>query len=144
MDSIKVSDFDLLFAVPIDIPVGKKGKKFILNMNKYRVAHWHILQEAKVNFNEMVAGLNLNDGEACFPFRNPVRFTYFYYPPTKRSYDRMNVLSVVDKFVCDALIKEKILVDDDYERVLTPKFLHCGVDAENPRVLVGVKEIING
>ena len=87
----------------------------------------------------MISSFNLNDGTEGFPFTKPVTFTYRYYPKTKRSYDRMNVLSIVDKFACDALIKAGILIDDDYRRVLTPKFLHCHVDKDNPRIEITVE-----
>lgn len=136
MDSNKI-DYDLFFAVPLFVMA--KKKKFILNLNNYRNAHWNLLADAKVAYNELIDNMNLNDGFE--PFNNPVKFTYYYYPASARSYDRMNVLSVHDKFACDALIKQKILTDDDYRRVLTPDFLHAGIDKINPRVEVAVKEI---
>jgi len=131
----------LFFAVPLEIKLSSK-KKFIMNLNNYRNAHWNELAKAKKLFNEMIEGFNLNDGTDGFPFENPVRFQYKYYPKTGRSYDRMNVLSVVDKFSCDALIKAGILIDDDYRRVLTPEFLHCKIDKENPRIEITVKECV--
>lgn len=137
MDSHEVN---LFFAVPLEIWVSKK-KKFILNQNNYRNAHWNVLHKAKTAYNQMIAGFNLMDGTEGFPFKNPVRFTYKYYPKTKASYDRMNVLSVHDKFACDALVEIGVLEDDDYRRVLTPFFLHAGVDKENPRMEILVEQI---
>lgn len=130
----------LFFAVPLEIELSKK-KKFILNFNNYRNAHWNALHKAKKKYNKMIEGFNLIDEDDGFPFENPVKFTYKYYPKTKRSYDRMNILSVHDKFACDALVEIGVLVDDDYRRVLTPDFLHCGVDKDNPRMEIIVKEI---
>ena len=140
MDSIKIkNDFDLFLVSPLLIKAGKK-KDFILNLNKYRSAHFRTLSDAKKNYNDYIAKLNLNTGDEGFPFKKPVRFHYFYYPKSNRSYDRMNVLSIVDKFLCDALIKEKILIDDNYKLVLTPAFYHAKVDRINPRMEVYIKE----
>lgn len=132
MDGHKIEDFELLFAVPLSIGIGKRNKQFILNQNNYRNAHFRTLSDAKKNWNDMIASMNLADGD-CYPFDFPVRFHYFYYPKSKRSYDRMNILSIIDKFTCDALIECGILKDDNYKLVLTPTFKHCRVDRENPR-----------
>lgn len=131
----------LFLAVPLEIEVSR-NKKFIMNMNKYRNAHWDLMSKAKANFNKMIEDFNLNDGTDGFPFQNPVKFTYKYYPKTGKSYDRMNVLSVVDKFTCDSLIKVGILIDDDYRRVLTPDFIHMRVDKQNPRMEIMINEVL--
>lgn len=138
MDSSKL-DYDLFFVVPLFIKVKKKN--FILNLNNYRNTHWNLLNDAKQSYNQMIDDMNLNDGTEGFPFKNPVKFSYYYYPKNKQSYDRMNILSIHDKFSCDALVDQKILIDDDYRKVLTPDFFHAGVDKKNPRMEIFVKEI---
>ena len=139
-DLIK-TDFDLFLVSPLSIGIGKKNKKFILNLNQYKKTHFRILDDAKKNYTDYILNLNLNTGDEGFPFKKPVQFRYDYYPETNRSYDRMNVLSIVDKFLCDALVTAKILTDDNYKLVLTPYFFHCRVDSKNPRCEVFIKEM---
>lgn len=134
-----MTSYDLKFSVPIAITVNQKGRKLILNMNTYRNAHFRILAKAKTEFNNQIFSLDLYD-RAIHPFKNPVQMHYDYYPASKRSYDRMNILSIVDKFTCDALIIAGVLQDDNYKLVLTPTFNPCAPDKDNPRCDVFIKE----
>jgi len=134
----KPENFDLVFAVPLSVKIGGKGKKLILNQNKFRNTHFRTMNDAKKNFHDIIANMNLADHR--MPFQNPVRLHYYYYPKSKGSYDRMNVASAIDKFLCDALIECGVLRDDNYKMVLWPQFYHCRVDRENPRCEVFIVE----
>lgn len=142
MDCFKVSkdDYDLCFSVPISVRVGEKNKMFVLNQNIYRNSHFRILSDAKSNFNDIIKKMNLRYIKEE-PFEKAVQFHYYYYPKSKRSYDRMNILAIIDKFTCDALIEVGVLRDDNYKLVLTPLFTPCPPDKNDPRCEVYIKEI---
>jgi hypothetical protein len=59
---------------------------------------------------------------------------YVLYAPDKKLRDLANVLSVVDKYACDALVEMKVLKDDSVDHLKTITFSYAGVDKENPRV----------
>lgn len=93
--------------IPDHVYIGKK--KFYLNMNIYRNAHYQVLNKAKIEFKKMMypalpIGLNLNK----------IKVHYTVYYSDKRRFDLMNVVSVVDKFLMDALVEYEIIHDDNY------------------------------
>lgn len=53
----------------------------------------------------------------------------------------MNVISVVDKFLMDALQKKGVIKDDHYKIVEWPSFEFGGVDRENPRIDVFIEHV---
>lgn len=131
---------ELSFSIPTEVQLSQK-KKFILNQNHYRNTHFRDLAKAKALFNVFVCDLDLLEEINNVPFSKPVRFHYEYWAPRNQVYDRMNVLSIADKFLCDALIGVGVLKDDDYKKVLTPTFENMGVDRANPRLEVTIREV---
>lgn len=131
---------ELSFSIPTEVHITEK-KKFILNQNHYRNTHFRDLAKAKALFTKFVCDLDLIAEIGGAPFSKPVRFHYEYWAPRKHTYDRMNVLSIADKFLCDALIVAGILEDDDYKKVLTPTFENMGVDRGNSRLEVTIREV---
>lgn len=73
------------------------------------------------------------------PVEQPVVIHYRFYEPNRRR-DVGNVLAGADKVIEDALVKCGILPDDGQKwvRNIVPWF---GVDGENPRIEVTLKEI---
>lgn len=74
--------------------------------------------------------------------KHPVTLDYFIYEGTyKRDWD--NVLSVVTKYVQDALVRTGVLQNDNQRWVkgFTQRF---GVDRERPRIELTITEIIEG
>ena len=53
----------------------------------------------------------------------------------------MNVVSVFDKFFEDSLTTAKIITDDNYKVVRKITAIPGGIDRENPRVEVRIREI---
>lgn len=123
------------FAVPLRIHVSK-NKHFQLNLNAYRNAHFRLLNSAKRNFTELVMGLDLPKETY-----EKVSLHYQIYPATKRKFDGMNVVSIVDKFVCDALVKRGVLPDDNIEHVVGVTWEVMEVDRENPRAVIAIQPI---
>ena len=114
--------------LPLEIYYSKK-KKFILNLNNYRNAHYRVLSTAKKLYSdELVPRLEEFDG-----FSEPVTLTYTYYARSNRRLDISNPCSIIDKFACDALVKAKILEDDSFNQVKQVVYIFGGVDKDNPR-----------
>ena len=106
-----------------------KNKKFILNLNNYRNAHYRILSSSKKIYTENLL-LELKD---LTKFTKPVTLTYIYYAKTKRRIDISNPCSVIDKFTCDALVKAGIIEDDSFKQVKEVVYKFGGFDKEKPR-----------
>ena len=70
-----------------------------------------------------------------------VEITYTLYPKTKRLCDISNILSIVDKFYCDALVELGRIPDDNYEHVVRVIYEFGEVDTTNPRAKITIKEI---
>ena len=72
----------------IDLPLEvyyTKNKKFILNLNNYRNAHYRILSNAKKIYAD-----NLVDRISYPTYKEPVVLTYTYYAKSKRRLDVSN------------------------------------------------------
>ena len=137
MKKIKPEKYDMFFCVPLEIPISKK-KNFILNQNNYRNAHFRVLSKAKENYKNHIFSLRLEKKQ----YQNSIRCHYIYYSKSNRTYDSMNLASIIDKFLMDALIEYGLLKDDNYKLVLFPTFIHGGIDNNYPRCEVYIEEII--
>ena len=129
----------LKFSIPLRVQTSK-NKSFILNLNNYRGTHYRVLTNAKSNFQDIVINMDLRQ-QLRGMYLNPIRVTYTYYPASNRKYDSMNVASIIDKFLMDALVKSDVIRDDNYKLVLWPNFIHGRVDRDNPRCDVSIEEI---
>jgi len=88
------------------------GRMFRLNLNVYRNAHYRVLHQAKLAFNDLLWS-TVNP----LPAMEKCRLEYVLHPGTKRKMDIANVGSVVDKFFCDLLVQAGKLPDDNHEHV---------------------------
>jgi len=115
----------------IDLPLEvyySKNKKFILNLNNYRNAHYRILSNAKKIYAD-----NLFDRISYPTYKEPVVLTYTYYAKSKRRLDVSNPCSIIDKFTCDALVKAGVLEDDSSKQIQKVIYKYGGIDKDNPR-----------
>ena len=115
----------------IDLPLEvyyTKNKKFILNLNNYRNAHYRILSNAKKIYAE-----NLVDRISHPKYEEPVVLTYTYYAKSRRRLDVSNPCSIIDKFTCDALVKAGVLEDDSSKQIKQVIYKYGGIDKDNPR-----------
>ena len=114
--------------LPLEVYYSKK-KKFILNLNNYRNAHYRVLSISKRLYSEnLVPRLKGFDR-----FTEPVSLTYTYYARSKRRLDISNPCSIIDKFACDALVKAEILEDDSFKQIKEVVYKFGGVEKDNPR-----------
>jgi hypothetical protein len=110
-------------------------KKFYLNLNVYRNAHFHVLDKAKKQFKDELFKKypELSEIKADY-----LELSYTVITWNKRKFDTMNVVAVTDKFFCDALIAGGVIPDDDYTR-----FKYGSIQAMMDTSLKSNKIIIN-
>ncbi len=105
-------------------------------MNTYRNLHHRVNNNAKkVYFEELreqLEGLSI---------QTPVEITYKVYKASKRRLDKMNVVSVVAKFLLDAITDYGCWEDDNDDYVKKETILPTELDRERPRVEIIIKEI---
>ena len=118
--------------LPLEVYYSKK-KKFILNLNNYRNAHYRILSNAKKIYAD-----NLIDRINYPKYKEPVVLTYTYYAKSKRRLDVSNTCSIIDKFTCDALVKAGVLEDDSSKQIKKVVYKYGGVDKDNPRCVLEI------
>jgi Holliday junction resolvase RusA-like endonuclease len=125
----------MIIELPLDVYYSK-NKKFILNLNNYRNAHYRVLANAKKIYSE-----NLVDRISYPMYEKPVRLVYTYYAKTKRRLDVSNPCSIIDKFTCDALVKAKVLEDDSFEQIKEVIYKFGGIDKDRPRCVLEIEEM---
>ena len=113
-----------------------QSKYFTLNQNQYRNAHYFTLNAAKENYTQTM--LPLLSG---IPELAQVDLKYTLYLKGKKRRDTNNILSVVDKFFADCLVKANVLVDDDYSRLRNTHFIFGGFTTEESYVLINIIEV---
>ena len=111
-------------------------KKFILNLNNYRNTHYQSLNQAKVVYKEFIATQVL-----LLPEMMLISTHMTLYPKTQRRTDVPNVISIHEKFFMDALVELGKLPDDDYYHHITGSWSFGGVDKDNPRVEIEIREV---
>lgn len=119
----------------MSVPLSKKSK-FILNLNLYRNANFHVLNNAKIAFKEKVTPLlrHIPKLKGC-----TLEFTLF--PGSEIKCDVSNVCCIVEKFFNDALVECGKIEDDNYTIVPTSRYNFGEVDKNNPRVEVVIHPI---
>ena len=114
----------------------KASKRISLNMNTYRNLHHRTSNDAKKEYTRVVSEQLVN-----LDIKTPVEITYKVYKASNRRLDKMNVISVVSKFLLDAITEYGCWEDDNDIYVKTETILPTELDRVNPRVEVIIKEI---
>ena len=90
------------------------NKKFALNLNVYRNAHYQTLNKAKIIFkNQLLAEYP----ELLKIKAQRAEIGYEIERNDNRKFDTMNIISIVDKFFLDALVEFECIPDDNYSYV---------------------------
>ena len=113
-----------------------KDKRIALNMNTYRNLHHRISNDAKKAYSEA-----LREQLEGLVIQTPVEVTYKVYKASKRRLDKMNVISVVSKFLLDSITEYGCWEDDNDDYVKKETIMPTELDRENPRVEIIIKEI---
>jgi hypothetical protein len=109
--------------IPLRCPKSKK-KWFYFNLNAYRNAHFQVLSKTKRWFTEWLMSRKIK--QRCPTY--PLELNYTIWP--RRKADLMNIGAVLDKYMQDALIKKRIIKDDNVEIIKKVTFEFCGYDKE--------------
>lgn len=112
-----------------------KVKKFYLNLNVYRNAHFHTLNKAKIEYKKLVKNQIL-----LLPKMDKIQVSYWLYPKTKRRTDLGNIISIHQKFFEDALVELGIIPDDSYDHIIRSAMAFGKIDKVNPRVEILIEE----
>ena len=95
-----------IFILPISVTLPRKrkaDKKIMLNLNVYRNLHYQVNNDVKDIFKPV----------SVYAFRAEIiEISYIVHKTTKRKYDTMNIISIVDKFFLDWLVDNNYLPDD--------------------------------
>lgn len=129
------------FSLPLRVRVSKK-KFFILNLNNYRNAHHRVLSSAKRGYTDIVLD-TLADFDPL-PRYKRIKVHYKVFPASNRRYDGNNVVSIVDKFLMDALVKKGVIPDDNIAHVACYHWLPMPPDKDNPRIEVHIEDLDAG
>jgi len=118
----------ITISLPLDVQVSKK-KKFILNLNNFRNAHFRTLSKAKNDYTDVVSKLAPKIDYTILK----CEIEYVYHHGTARSYDLSNPCSIIDKFACDGLTHIGYWKDDNHSTIVKIKYTDSELDRENPR-----------
>lgn len=120
----------------IDLPrKTKKDKRVYLNLNTYRNLHYIINNQVKRAYLEAIR--EQIEGKVVV---TPCDITYRVLKGSKRRLDKMNVVSIVSKYLLDALTELKCWEDDNDDFVKTETILPTEIDRENPRVEITIRK----
>ena len=123
--------------IPICLEAGiRKKKNYFLNLNSYNRWHFQEKNQLKKLFKINI----LKDVRELKPIEK-CEITFKIYYPTKRLFDLDNIGSVLSKFTHDVLTEADIIPDDNYQVISKLTFEFGGIDADNPRAEVTIKEI---
>ena len=104
-------------------------KKMMLNFNVYRNIHYAVNGQAKIIYTKL-----MKDQLEGVKLQTPINIEFILYKYQNRDMDRSNVLSIVEKFFCDALTHYGCIEDDNDKFISSTKYRTGGVDSKNPRV----------
>ena len=130
-----ITKFNTPFAVYLP-RVKSKDKRIAINLNTYRNLHFLVNNQAKTVYKEMMA-----EQLEGLIIEVPVEITYQVFKPSKRSLDKMNVVSIASKFFLDAVTEFGCWDDDNDDNVKTEIILPTELDKDNPRVEITIKTI---
>ena len=127
------------FITPYSLTLPRKNskdKKLSINLNTYRNLHFQVNNQCKKLYKELMQsqleGLIIN---------TPVEVTYQVFKPSRRSLDKMNVVSIASKYFLDAVTEYGCWDDDNDDNVKTEVILPTEHDKDNPRIEITIKTI---
>jgi Holliday junction resolvase RusA-like endonuclease len=121
----------MIFTSPLFIKLAKKetGKKYYLNLNQYRNWKYIVSNNLKKKYCELMR----SQLEGVY-FDFPIDITFTLYKGSRRKIDKANVLSVSEKFFCDALVHWKCIKDDNDDYIIATHYKSGGYDKGKGRV----------
>ena len=117
----------------------KKDTKILVGMNWYRNAHFRNSNQVKQYYHKLICSKVTQSQK----LKDKYMVSYMLYP-SNSSCDLMNVVSVIDKFLNDALQDCGVVINDNIKFY---KSMTAGVkeiDKYNPRIEIKIIEIGDG
>jgi hypothetical protein len=114
-------------------------KKFQLNLNYYRNAHYQVLNKAKIQFKNNL--IYEYPELACMGQASEIFIEYTVVPNNKRKFDTGNLISIVEKFFLDALVDSGVIEDDNYtivKETKTKPVEEIDVELKNKKIIIDV------
>ena len=124
------------FISPVEIYLPRKTKedrRVALNLNVYRNLHHHISNQAKQQYHK-----EMKEQLEGVKFEVPISISLRYYKGTKRRSDKANVLCIVEKFFCDAMVEYGCIPDDNDNYIIDTHYLSTVYDKNKARVEIKV------
>lgn len=113
-----------------------KDKRISINLNTYRNLHFQVNNQCKKMYKEL-----MREQLEGRKIDTPVEITYQVFKPSKRSLDKMNVVSIASKYFLDAVTEYGCWDDDNDDNVKTEIILPTEIDRDNPRIEITIKTI---
>lgn len=128
---------EVQFTVPMSIDVGVRKKKTIyLNMNNIHTMHHQQYNGIKKKMKKLISEIGLD-----FYYDN-WKVHYGIHLPDRLKRDVANVGSIVDKFVCDAIVELGHAPDDNYHHLQHVTYEYMGYDEDKKGyVVVTITEV---
>ncbi len=123
------------FISPMKV-LASKRKMLRLNLNEYRNTHYRILNNAKINYKEVMKK-QIEKAKRL----GKALFVYTVYPGSKRSFDIGNICCIHEKFFEDAFVELGKLEDDNANFLPLVVYMYGGIDKDNPRVDIEAMEL---
>ena len=94
--------------VPLPTYMVKKNER-ILGLNSYQRLHYWLLNQYKIQYRE-----KLGDWHTTLPKFKTLTIKYKIFFKTKRKKDLDNYTAPLHKFMCDYLVENGVIPEDDY------------------------------
>ena len=114
----------------------KADKKVYLNLNVYRNLHYISNNQAKEIYCE-----DMRKQMVGRKFTKKIDITFTLFKSSNRRVDRANILSIVEKFFCDALVHNGCIPDDNDDYIEATHYKSGGLDNGNGRVEITIAEV---
>ena len=114
-----------------------RGRKtYAINLNQY--TNWHF--QLKNNLKRSYAAYMADQLEGI-EIESPVEITYTVHKPTRRTLDKMNVISITSKFLMDAITEFGCWEDDNDDIIKDERLKPTIHNPKDPHVEVVIKTI---
>ena len=119
-----------------DVKKNVPSKTYLMGMNWYNKANYHVSNKCKKHYHELVINLLKDYPNTYNQFK--VEYTLYYKNPTS---DGGNIIGVIEKFFLDGLIHAGIISNDNVKFHLGSSWTIGGQDRDNPRVEISIQEV---
>ena len=138
-DTLSNEDEMIIIELPIYYTFTKKTKKdnkVLVGMNWYRNAHFRNSNQVKQHYHKLIYSKVTQSQK----LKDKYMVSYSLYPSNSKC-DLMNVVSVIDKFLNDALQDSGVIVNDNIKYYKHMIATVEEVDRYNPRIEIKITEI---